>query len=299
VRRAKERPGQRYQFYDAEMTNAAISRTTLDRDLRRALDNDELFLAYQPQVNAHTYRLVGAEALVRWQHPTRGATPPCEFIPIAEESGLIVALGEHVLRLACRQARIWRDEGVRIPIAVNLSAVQLSEPSLHRRVFSILQEAGVPPDAIRLELTESAILHDVRAATETMRRLAADGIRFALDDFGMEHSALSHLSDLPFESLKIDRSFVVRMMEGRGHAALLQAIVAMIHSLGMTAIAEGVEQPGQLAYLKAYGCDVIQGFLFSRPVMPQAFAPFLAAGIVRPLRDEPVTAAEKLRTGVA
>jgi EAL domain-containing protein (putative c-di-GMP-specific phosphodiesterase class I) len=158
-------------------------------------------------------------------------------------------------------------------------------------VISCVEEAGLTPSAITLELTESAILQDVDAATQVMQHLAADGIRFALDDFGMEHSALSHLSDLPFDTLKIDRSFVTRMTEDRGHAALFQAIISMIHSLGMTAVAEGVEAPSQLIYLQAYGCDVIQGYLFGRPLTAEAFAPLLTAGMVVPsidVGDQPV-----------
>jgi diguanylate cyclase (GGDEF)-like protein len=282
MHRAKSRPNQRYQFYNAEMTNAAVFRASLESDLGHAIDNDELFLVFQPQLSTHTYKLTGAEALVRWRHPERGIIAPDAFIPLAEETGLIVPIGEHVLRLACRQAHAWRKMQTRIPISVNLSAIQLQEANLQRVVVSCMEEAGLPPDAIRLELTESAILHDVDAATQTMQQLAAHGVHFALDDFGMEHSALSHLSDLPFDMLKIDRSFVARMTEGRGHAALFQAIIAMIHSLGMTAVAEGVEAPSQLIYLQAYGCDAIQGYLFSPPLPAEEFAPILSAGMIVP-----------------
>ena len=279
---AKIEPGGSYEFYNAEMTSAAVSRSVLEADLRRAVERDELFLVYQPQVNAHNYKLVGAEALLRWRHPTRGLIGPCDFIPIAEESGLIGSIGEHVLKMACRQARAWRERGAKFPVAVNLSALQLADDDLDRRIAAIVEEAGLPPDAIMLELTESAILRDAAAAARTMQRLAAGGMRFALDDFGMEHSALSHLSDLPFDFVKIDRAFVSRMTESRGHSALFQAIVAMIHSLGMTAIAEGVEQPSQLIYLQAYGCDILQGYLFSRALSAEEFEPLLTAEIVLP-----------------
>jgi diguanylate cyclase (GGDEF)-like protein len=282
MHRATRAPGGGLQFYNAEMTNAAISRSMLEIDLHQAIEKDQLFLVYQPLVNAHSYKLVGAEVLVRWRHPKRGIIRPADFIPIAEETGLIGPIGEHVLKLASRQARTWRDRGAKIPVSVNLSAVQLADPNLDKRVLSIVNEAGLGADAVMLELTESAILRDASAASRTMRRLAAEGIRFALDDFGMQHSALSHLSDLPFDTLKIDRAFVARMTESRGHAALFQAIVAMIHSLGMTAIAEGVEQPSQLIYLQAYGCDTLQGYLFSPPVSAQEFEPFLSSGIVVP-----------------
>lgn len=282
MRRAKRVPAERYCFYDAEMTDAAVSRATLEADLSHAIERDELFLLFQPQINTHDYKLVGAEALVRWQHPERGLIGPSEFIPVAEESGLIVPIGEHVIRLACRQARAWRDRGTPIPVSINLSAVQLADRNLGRTILSIVREAGLPPDAITLELTESAILRDAAAAAHTMKALAAEGMHFALDDFGIEHSALSHLSDLPFDALKIDRSFVTRMAENRGHAALLQAIVAMIHSLGMTAVAEGVEEASQLLYLQAYGCDMLQGFLFARPLPPAELEAILDAGMVTP-----------------
>ncbi len=282
MQRAKQHPSPSCQFYNSAMTDAAVIRSTLESDLRHAIDNDEFTLAYQPQVNTHNYKLVGAEALLRWNHPKRGPMPPCDFIPIAEETGLIRPIGEHVLRLACRQAKLWRERGGRIPLAVNISAVQLAEPDFHKTVVSIVSDADLPAEAVVLELTESAILRDVEAATHTMQKLAGDGIRFSLDDFGIEHSALSHLSDLPFDTVKIDRAFVTRMIRSRGHAALNQAIVAMIHSLGMTAVAEGIEEPSQLIYLQAYGCDVLQGYLFSRPVPAEEFAPMLAAGIVPP-----------------
>jgi len=297
MRRARRTPSERHQRYTVEMTNAAIARAKLEADLRRAVDNDEFFLVYQPQVSTHSYKLVGAEALARWQHPTRGTVSPMEFIPLAEEIGLIKQIGEIVLRKACRQARIWRDQGARIPISVNLSAVQLAEQGLGRRIHSIVAEAGLAPDAISLELTESAILRDAEAAARTMRELSAEGMHFALDDFGIEHSALSHLSDLPFDVLKIDRSFVRRMAESRGHAALLQAIVTMIHSLGMTAIAEGVEQASQLIYLQAYGCDAVQGFLFSKPVLAEEFTPLLTAGIIVPTASGDPTEIEPIAFG--
>ncbi len=295
MHRAKHAPGGGYQFYNAEMTDAAVSRSSLESDLRHAIDRDELFLVYQPQVGAHGYKLVGAEALVRWQHPTRGLISPGDFISIAEESGQIGAIGEHVLKMACRQARAWRDRGVKIPVSVNLSAVQLAEDDLDKKIAAIVADAGLTPDAITLELTESAILHDASAAARTMQRLADSGMRFALDDFGMQHSALSYLSDLPFDTLKIDRAFVSRMTESRGHAALFQAIVTMIHSLGMTAVAEGVEQPSQLIYLQAYGCDTLQGYLFSRPVPADEFEPLLFSGVILPsVGDGEMPAAEEL-----
>lgn len=293
MHRAKDRPTHRYQFYNSEMTNAAVLRAGLESDLKRAVENDELFLVFQPLVNTHSYKLAGAEALVRWRHPERGLIEPNTFIPIAEHTGLIVPIGEQVLRLACRQAAAWRRMGMRVPISVNLSAIQLQDQNLPKAVAALVEAADLTPDALMLELTESAIVRDFDAVARNMQQLAAAGIRFALDDFGIEHSALSHLSDLPFDSLKIDRSFVSRMTEDRAHAALFQAIISMIHSLGMTAIAEGVELPSQLIYLQAYGCDMIQGYLFSRPLSTEDFAPLLRSGIVVPTIDRSPQPARK------
>jgi diguanylate cyclase (GGDEF)-like protein len=279
----KANPLQRSQFYRAEMTKAAIQRWTLEADLRRAIERGEFVLHYQPQLDVRSYRVVGAEALIRWAHPERGLIPPGQFIPIAEETGLIVPLGEYALRLACAEAKTWRnDRGVGVPVAVNLSAVQLAEHDLEHVVASILGETGLAPEMLKLELTESAILSDTIAATRTMQSLADRGVRFALDDFGMEHSSLSLLSRLPIEVLKIDYAFISKMTEERAQAGLVQAIISMTHSLGMTAIAEGVERPDQLTYLQAYGCDALQGFLFSRPLPPETMREKLLAGAIAP-----------------
>ncbi|WP_147283676.1 EAL domain-containing protein [Bosea caraganae] len=279
----KANPLRRYQFYRAEMTKAAVFRWNMEADLRRAIEKKEFLLHYQPQLDTRSYRVVGVEALLRWAHPEHGMISPGQFIPVAEETGLIVPLGEYALRLACTEARGWHDQlAVSVPVAVNLSAVQLAEAGLEDTVTAILRETGLPPSMLKLELTESAILSDAAAATRTMQRLAEGGIRFALDDFGMEHSSLSYLSRLPIDTLKVDYAFVSKMTEDRAHAALVQAIISMTHSLGMVAIAEGVERSDQLFYLQAYGCDALQGFLFSRPLPLAALLQVLAAGIVMP-----------------
>ncbi|HTJ58477.1 MAG TPA: EAL domain-containing protein [Devosiaceae bacterium] len=285
----KSNPLNGYRFYRAEMTRAAIHRWNIEADLRRAIDRKELLLHYQPQVDARSHRITGVEALVRWAHPDRGPIQPGQFIPIAEQTGLIVPLGEYVLRLACTEALAWRnDHGTALPIAVNLSPAQLAARDLDDVILSILNETRMPPERLKLELTESAILSDVAAATRTMRKLSSAGIRFALDDFGMEHSSLSHLSRLPIDTLKVDYAFVSQMTEDRAHAALVQAIIAMTHSLGMTAIAEGVERMEQLTYLQAYGCDAVQGFLFSRPLPVAAMPSTIAAGAIAPVPQSAV-----------
>ena len=279
----KTNPLRRYQFYRAEMTKAAVFRWNMEADLRRAIERKEFMLHYQPQVETRSYRVVGVEALLRWAHPERGLISPGEFIPVAEETGLIVPLGEYALRQACTDASAWcASLAAPIPVAVNLSAVQLAEVQLEASVASILHETGLAPGMLKLELTESAILRDTTAATRTMRSLAASGIRFALDDFGMEHSSLSYLSRLPIDTLKVDYAFVSKMTSDRAHAALVQAIISMTHSLGMIAVAEGVERPDQLIYLQAYGCDALQGFLFSHPLALDALLPVLSAGTAMP-----------------
>ena len=276
-------PLRRYQFYRAEMTSAAVLRSNLEADLRRAIERREFLLHYQPQLDSRSFRIVGVEALLRWAHPERGMISPAKFIPVAEETGLIVPLGEFALRQACADAAAWgASQGAAVPVAVNLSAVQLADAQLEASVVSILRETGLPPAMLKLELTESAILSDAEAATRTMRNLADNGIRFALDDFGMEQSSLSYLSRLPIDTLKVDYAFVSKMTADRAHAALVQAIISMTHSLGMVAIAEGVERPDQLMYLQAYGCDALQGFLFSRPAPLEQLTALLAAGSVTP-----------------
>ncbi len=265
-----------YQFYNAQMTERAVQRLSIESELRRAIERQELVLFYQPLYHTQTLKIVGAEALIRWRHPERGLVPPGQFISVAEETGLIVPLGEFALRDACTQAREWQLRGVTdVPISVNLSGWQLLQEKLGDSILHILSETGLAPDHLKLELTESTILHNVEATVRTMTQLAEAGVRFSVDDFGIEHSALSHLSRLPIETLKIDYSFVSQMTSDRAHAALVQAIISMTHAMTMVAVAEGVETQQQLTYLQAYQCDALQGFLFSRAVPPKKFEALL------------------------
>ena len=267
LNKAKEDASWPSQFYDPEMTERAVLRLGIDSELRRALEKQELRLFYQPQYDSQTLQIVGIEALIRWQHPVRGLVLPGEFIPGAEETGLIVPLGEFALREACRQVGDWQRRGVTdVPVSVNLSGVQLRQDDLAARILGILSETGLAAGQLKLELTESTIVDNAEAAARVMRQLAEAGVDFSVDDFGIEHSALSHLSRLPIKSLKIDHSFVSRMTSCRVHAALVQAIVSMTHSMGMSVVAEGVETQAQLTYLQAFQCDVLQGFLLARPM---------------------------------
>ncbi len=283
---ARALPGRPVRFYSAQMTEHAAARLVVEAELRRAIERQELVLFYQPLVDARTLRITGCEALMRWRHPERGLIPPGKFIPVAEESGLIVPLGEFALRSACAQARDWERMGLAaIPVSVNLSGWQLLADGLAERILAVLEEVGLAPALLKLELTESTILHNVDAARRTMERLAEAGVRFAIDDFGIEHSALSHLSRLPIETLKIDYSFVSQMTHDTAHAALVQAIISMTHAMGKLAVAEGVETKVQLTYLQAYQCDTLQGFLFSRAVPPERFLPLLQRHILDPVEE--------------
>ena len=265
-----------YQFYNPEMTERAVLRLDIDSELRRAIENQELTLFYQPQYDSQTQQVVGTEALIRWQHPLRGVVLPGQFISVAEETGLIVPLGEFALREACKQACDWQSRGVSdVPVSVNLSGVQLLQNDLGDRILGILAETGLAPSRLKLELTESTIVDNAGAATRIMTQLAEAGVGFSVDDFGIEHSALSHLSRLPIRTLKIDHSFVSQMTTSRVHAALVQAIITMTHSMGMSVVAEGVETQSQLTYLRAYQCDVVQGFLLGRPMPAKKLEAFL------------------------
>lgn len=266
-----------YRFYNTQMTKSAVLRLSIESELGRAIENGDLVLYYQPMYHTQTLDIVGAEALIRWRHPERGIVAPGEFIPVAEETGLIIPLGEFALREACRQARDWQRQGVLdVPVSVNLSGWQLLQDTLGDKILAILAETGLAPNRLKLELTESTILRNVDAATRTMTQLADAGVRFAVDDFGIEHSALSHLSRLPIETLKIDYSFISQMTNDRVHAALIQAIILMAHTMAMNAVAEGVETQQQLTYLQAYQCDALQGFLFSKPIAAKPFEAFVA-----------------------
>jgi diguanylate cyclase (GGDEF)-like protein/PAS domain S-box-containing protein len=255
-------------LFDPSMRHLAQLQLTLETDLRKAFGQGQFTLHYQPIISLETGLRVGVEALVRWNHPQRGLVPPGEFIPLAEESGLIVRLGEWVLRAACRQWCDWqRDLGEAAPgfVAVNLSRVQLVQPDLIRRIGHILRQTGVDPAAIHLEVTESAVVADMAAAAERLRNLKKLGVKLAMDDFGTGYSSLSCLRQFSLDELKIDRTFVSSMDGGRDFTALVHAIIALAQNLGMTVIAEGVETLDQVTALQALGCPLAQGYFFGKP----------------------------------
>jgi len=273
---AKEQGGNTFRFYTTELNARAERRLTLETSLRHALDRGEFELHYQPQVDLVSSQILGAEALIRWQHPDWGLVSPAEFIPLAEETGLILPIGEWVLAEACAQARAWHDAGhAGLRIAVNLSGRQLSQKDLPGIVASTLKRCGVVRGTLELEITESLLMQDLEQTADTLEALVALGVTVSMDDFGTGYSSLSYLKRLPIDVLKIDQSFVRDIGVDPDDAAIVQAIIAMAHSLGIKVVAEGVETAEQLAFLRQYRCDSMQGYYFSRPVPPEQFAELL------------------------
>ncbi|MFS8117330.1 MAG: EAL domain-containing protein [Microcoleus sp.] len=251
----------------------------LEALLRRALAQGEFQVYYQPQVNIATGQVIGAEALVRWQNPDRGIISPAEFIPLAEETGLIIQIGEWVLLSACAQAASWLAAGFSpFTISVNLSARQLSDPELKTRIVQILETTGLEPANLELEMTESALVDNATVAGATLNELKALGIRIAIDDFGTGYATLGYLKQYAFDSLKIDRIFVRNANEDDQNAAITTAVILLGHSLKMTVIAEGVETEAELDFLKQHNCDIMQGYLFSRPEPAPIIESMLVAG---------------------
>lgn len=268
------------RFFTPNMDARAFERLALEASLRHALERNELLLQYQPQVDLRNQRIVGVEALVRWRHPELGMISPVQFVPLAEETGLIVPIGQWVLREACRQNKAWQDAGLPpVRMAVNLSAVQFTQPRLLEDVRSALGETGLEPRWFELELTESVLMQDARRASGILERLAQAGVHLAIDDFGTGYSSLAYLKRFPIDALKIDRSFIMNSTMDRDDAAIVTSIVLLGHSLKLRVVAEGVEQASQLAFLRALLCDEAQGYLFSRPVGAQECAALLAKGL--------------------
>ena len=276
--RAKEHGRNNFQFYTSEMNERVNERLALENALRRALERKEFLLHYQQRVDMKTGAIVGAEALVRWLHPDWGLVRPARFISVAEETGIVVQLGEWVLHEACRQARAWLDEGLKPGfVSVNLSARQFRQENLVRMVSRILEDTKLDPRHLEMELTESMVMHNVEAAIATLQGLKSLGISLSVDDFGTGYSSLSYLKDLPIDGLKIDRSFVRDIGSGseKKEGLLAAAILSLGHSLDLRVIAEGVETDAQLRFLKRHGCHEVQGFFYGEPVAPESHAKLL------------------------
>ncbi len=264
---AKENGRNNFQFFTQEMNNKAVERLTLESSLRLAIEREELFLVYQPQWDVTTGNITGAEALLRWRHPELGLVPPDRFIPIAENSGLIVPIGEWVLRTACAQARQWQDQGLPpLPVAVNVSAVQFRQESFPELVRKVLHETGLPAQYLELELTESLLLSAADTTLSMLHKLKRMGVKLSIDDFGTGYSSLSYLNQLPVYKLKIDRSFVRDITVDPDDAAITGTIISMAKNLNLKVIAEGVENEQQMSFLRQHDCDEVQGYYFSRPL---------------------------------
>ncbi len=272
------------QFYQHSMQTPTSDRLILEHHLRQALDGDELVLHYQPQVCLRSGSIVGAEVLVRWQHPDMGLIPPGKFIPLAEETGLIMPMTEQILKKACEQGRRWQEEGLMpIRLGVNLSGIHFKRNGLDESILETLDETGFPAELLELELTEGIMMENVEATITTLKKLNAHGIQFAVDDFGTGYSSLSYLKRFPLSVLKIDQSFVRDIAGDPEDRAIVSAIIALAHRLHLKVIAEGVETEEQLRFLQGLGCDYAQGYYFSRPVDSSHFRPMLASERIIPL----------------
>jgi diguanylate cyclase (GGDEF)-like protein len=268
--RIKSSGHSQYAFYEEHMNSKAIERLKLEHDLRLALTEDQLFLVYQPQIDLRTGKIAGVEALVRWQHPTRGMISPIDFISLAEETGMIIKMSEIIRHTACKQFVEWTTKGVAPPrIAVNVSSQDLKRATFTDELMATLQQYGVPPAAIELEITESMFVDASGGIVDVLRNLQSIGFLIAIDDFGTGYSSLSYLSLLPFDILKVDRSFVLGI--GKASEKIVAVIVDMAHNFEKAVIAEGVDSEHQHKYLVDLGCEIIQGYLFSKPLMPLDF----------------------------
>lgn len=277
--RAKKRGRNTYRFYNEGMNTSSAERLSLESSLRHAVDNGELLLYYQPQVNLHSGEIIGAEALVRWQHPEMGLVSPAKFIPLAEESGLIFPIGEWVMQTACRQLKDWQLASlITPPVAINLSAHQFRQRHLVKMTTGVLLDSGLDGRYLELEMTESAVMEDADRVIRVLRELKEAGTAISIDDFGTGYSSLSYLKQFAIDKLKVDQSFVREITRDPSDAAIVVAIITMAHSLGLNVIAEGVETAGQLEYLRSHGCDEMQGYLFSRPVPVGEFEQMLRGG---------------------
>ena len=264
---AKQAGGNCYKFFTADMSERALDRLELETALQRALEENQFRLYYQPKIDLAGGRIMGVEALLRWEHPDNGLIPPASFIPFLESTGLITPVGDWVLRTACRQARAWLDADMApISVSVNVSARQFASRAVVKSVREALRESGLPPQYLELELTESLLMNSADSAIDIMMELKALGVQLSIDDFGSGYSSLSYLSQFPVDTLKIDRSFIRNINTSEKNAAITTAIASLAHSLNLDIVAEGVEETAQIDVLREQGCQIVQGFLFSKPL---------------------------------
>ena len=284
--RAKERGRGRYEIFDQQLHVAAVKRLEIESALHLALDRGEFRVFYQPEVSLETNLIVGVEALVRWEHPQRGLVSPLEFIPVAEDSSLIVRLGDWVLREACRQGHQWQLDYPTKPVmvSVNLSARQLNRPELVESVDSALRDTQMRPEDLCLEITEGVLMEDVESTLSALRALKELGISLSVDDFGTGYSSLSYLKKFPVDMLKVDKSFVDGLGVDLEDSAIVNAIISLAHALGLRSVAEGVETVGQLSQLRTLGCDLFQGYFFARPQPGESLAELLLREGIQPAK---------------
>ena len=274
--RAKEQGGNNYQFYTADMNAKAVKRLAIENSLRHALERSEFEAHYQPKINVKTGQIVGMEALVRWRHPKSGIVSPTEFIPLAEETGLIIPIGEWVLRTACTQGKAWQDEGFgQLCISVNLSPRQFQQPNLLETISGIIRETDIDSNCLELEITESSIMQNTNEAVKTLSELKKLGVKISIDDFGTGYSSLGYLKRLPLDVLKIDKSFMDDVTANAEDAAIVMTIISLAHNLNLKVIAEGVEVEEQLKLLRLLKCDEWQGYLYSKPLAAEDFRKLL------------------------
>ncbi|HEX6927861.1 MAG TPA: EAL domain-containing protein [Gammaproteobacteria bacterium] len=280
--RAKHVNATSFARYDPSYRQDYEKRIFLENELEQAIHRKEFVLHFQPQIETRTGRMIGVESLVRWNHPTRGFISPMEFIPIAEETGLILPLGNEICRLACEQIAAWQQQGLApVRVAVNISTQQFQQEGFAANMKRIIEQFDIDPAGIELEITETALMSDDNAAFATMSELSRIGISIALDDFGTGYSSLSYLDRFPIDVLKIDRTFVADLPGDRRKAAIVHAIIAMAEKLDVRVVAEGIETAGQMAFLRESGCDVAQGYHIQRPIDAEGIRPLLVAGVIR------------------
>ena len=277
--KAKRGGRNRYEFYNSEMNAASITHFAVENKLREAIKNEEFLLYYQPQVDIHTETIVGTEALIRWQHPQQGLVLPNDFMPIAEETGLIIPIGEWVLRTACMQNKLWQNSGYQhIPVSVNVSPRQFRQDGFAEKVAQVLNETGLDTLSIEIELTESILMYDEELVMARLELLTARGVRLSIDDFGTRYSSMKYLKRLPIHTLKIDMSFVADITTNPNDKAICEAIITMAHSLNLKVVAEGIETREQLDVLRSIGCDIVQGFWFHKPISAEKITDLLSQG---------------------
>jgi EAL domain-containing protein (putative c-di-GMP-specific phosphodiesterase class I) len=265
-----------YAFHSPETNARSFERLTLETALRKAIERQELELHYQPKVETATGRIIGAEALLRWNHKELGPVSPGRFIPLAEETGLILPLGEMVLRQACKDALKWQQNGYSLPVSVNVSSLQFRRGNMSSIIQSVLEATALDASNLIIELTESLLMDNAKTNIEMLRAIKSLGVRLSMDDFGTGYSSLSYLKRFPLDELKIDQVFVHGLPDDTGNAAIVGSVISMARGLGLTVTAEGVETPEQMNFLKMHGCDQFQGYLFSRPLPLHEFTALLA-----------------------